>query len=511
MLNGDMVCDTPPDNSSTGFPCMTNSCTTDLQDTSGFNPFTLDMNELPNYMDYTTCPIAFSEGQAIRMETSVGTLRSSLLVSNGCGNNPGAAPPVAGFTAVVSPCNNGEVMISDSLTLNSYTSEWDFDNDGQYDTLAHQFTWVFPASGTYTIRQRVTGIGGQDTTSQVVTVFKGSTFNYPIIAYPQAVTDTIAVCEGQQYTFQGDPSGVSWLWSTGDTTASITITADSSMDISLVMTDSSGFTWSTLCTPLHMEVYPFNIPNITYDDTLGYLCQGQLVNLYISNTIPGTYTWWVYHISTGWINTGSHDTTYSIYPDPATGHTLYVTYTNAAGCTSQSAFLPLQPQWLPFLNGTPLQVNGNVLTYWTPIGSQMQWYNFDVPVPGATGNSFTVTGTGCYGVQCWFTAFPACSSATDTVCFEFTGMEDSDPYEIDVFPNPARDVLTVAWKSGNPPNRIYITGIPGNIIMEYPASSRPGSNAAFDFDIRGLASGTYFIRIEADTGVINRVWMKSGR
>ena len=114
LLNGDQVCDTPPDNSSIGFPCMNNSCTTDMQDTSGFNPFSGDVNELPNYMDYASCPNSFTQGQADRVETSVAVLRSNLFQSNGCGSNPGQLPPVASFAFNVSDCYDGSVTFSDS-------------------------------------------------------------------------------------------------------------------------------------------------------------------------------------------------------------------------------------------------------------------------------------------------------------------------------------------------------------------------------------------------------------
>ncbi|MBK7390488.1 MAG: hypothetical protein IPI23_15875 [Bacteroidetes bacterium] len=97
LLDGDLVCDTPPDTSSYGYPCQWNSCSSDTQDTTGLSPFLTDVNELPNYMDYTNCPLSFTNGQAQRMEMALMMYRSLLLNSNGCGTNPGQAIPVAGF------------------------------------------------------------------------------------------------------------------------------------------------------------------------------------------------------------------------------------------------------------------------------------------------------------------------------------------------------------------------------------------------------------------------------
>src|SRR6218665_1270121 len=97
LLNGDYVCDTPPQ-AGTSTSCGLSSCSTDMSDTSGFNPFTSDQADLPNYMGNAPCPLSFSQGQATRMEAALMLLRPSLLSSNGCGSNPGGVMPVASFT-----------------------------------------------------------------------------------------------------------------------------------------------------------------------------------------------------------------------------------------------------------------------------------------------------------------------------------------------------------------------------------------------------------------------------
>lgn len=76
LLDGDRVCDTPPDNSSSFAPCNTNSCTNDLPDLPDDNT---------NYMDYTSCsPPHFTDGQRIRMTAALESTRKSLIQSNGC-------------------------------------------------------------------------------------------------------------------------------------------------------------------------------------------------------------------------------------------------------------------------------------------------------------------------------------------------------------------------------------------------------------------------------------------
>ncbi|MBK8956762.1 MAG: gliding motility-associated C-terminal domain-containing protein [Saprospiraceae bacterium] len=76
LLDGDRVCDTPPDNSASFAPCNTNSCATDAPDLPDDNT---------NYMDYSSCaPVHFTDGQRVRMIAALETTRKSLIASNGC-------------------------------------------------------------------------------------------------------------------------------------------------------------------------------------------------------------------------------------------------------------------------------------------------------------------------------------------------------------------------------------------------------------------------------------------
>jgi gliding motility-associated-like protein len=76
LLDGDQVCDTPPDNSPSFANCNINSCNTDSPDLPDDNT---------NFMDYTSCgPGHFTDGQRVRMIAALETSRSSLIQSKGC-------------------------------------------------------------------------------------------------------------------------------------------------------------------------------------------------------------------------------------------------------------------------------------------------------------------------------------------------------------------------------------------------------------------------------------------
>ena len=94
-LEGDRVCDTPPDQAKhTG--CVYNSCSTDSDDARPVNPLKTDANDLTNnYLDYSpfSCQHAFTPGQSARMLAALQMVRASLLDSPGC--LPPCSQPIA--------------------------------------------------------------------------------------------------------------------------------------------------------------------------------------------------------------------------------------------------------------------------------------------------------------------------------------------------------------------------------------------------------------------------------
>ncbi|MEZ4775303.1 MAG: M43 family zinc metalloprotease [Bacteroidia bacterium] len=103
LLDGDRVCDTPPDNSTFEGCGVFNSCSTDADDPSANNPFTTDVPDANNqFMDYNEglCRRAFTDGQVERMRIVLTNIRASLLNSYAC-QTPVAFD--AGVSEIISP------------------------------------------------------------------------------------------------------------------------------------------------------------------------------------------------------------------------------------------------------------------------------------------------------------------------------------------------------------------------------------------------------------------------
>lgn len=147
--DGDKVCDTPPDQSTAGISCTSsaNSCTTDA-----LSGFAADQNDLTqDYMDYGNfnCMKVFTQGQADRMNWFIQNVRKSLLACKSC-MNPCPAPVTAGFTMPATPFIAGTAYTFTNTSVNAAGYEWWV--NGVLQATVANFTYTFPAVGSYTIK-----------------------------------------------------------------------------------------------------------------------------------------------------------------------------------------------------------------------------------------------------------------------------------------------------------------------------------------------------------------------
>ncbi len=158
LLDGDRVCDTPPDWTMAEAPCNVdeNSCFTDADDPSANNPFTTDVNDMrENYMDINplACLTAFTQGQADRMTFFINGPRVSLTGSTVCDTdcdtpieelsfNPGNDTTIFAGTPQV-------FFASSSVDPTATTFSWTL-NSLEIGTGAN-LVYQFNTAGTYTL------------------------------------------------------------------------------------------------------------------------------------------------------------------------------------------------------------------------------------------------------------------------------------------------------------------------------------------------------------------------
>lgn len=152
MTGGDMVCDTPPDNSTSSVSCnnmsTANTCSNDANINN--SPFTSDVQDMyENYMDYgfNSCQNTYTSGQKQRMRTALTGIRASLLSSSGCS---AAAPPATDFVASITQgCEGIEIHYTD-MTENGVTSwAWTFPGGSPATSTDQNPVVTYVDEGTY--------------------------------------------------------------------------------------------------------------------------------------------------------------------------------------------------------------------------------------------------------------------------------------------------------------------------------------------------------------------------
>lgn len=148
-LEGDRVCDTPPDQAKhTG--CVYNSCNTDTDDTRAVNPLKTDANDLTeNYLDYSpfSCQHAFTPGQSARMLAALQTVRASLLDSPGC-LPPCTQPIAADITVPPNPVVGTPITFTFS---GSGATRFEWKLNGTVFSTQQNPNYTFTQPGIYTL------------------------------------------------------------------------------------------------------------------------------------------------------------------------------------------------------------------------------------------------------------------------------------------------------------------------------------------------------------------------
>ncbi|MBK8338585.1 MAG: hypothetical protein IPK99_00540 [Flavobacteriales bacterium] len=473
LLDGDRICDTPPDYTFY-FTCNDFNCSSETQDTTGLSPFTMDVPALPNYMDYTTCPLSFSQDQADRMYDMAAMVRADLLSSYACGGAPSGAEPVASCVVDSSECT-GRVTFT-STSLNAPFVQWDIDNDG-WDHVGTAFTSDFITGGDHPVTLLAGGPGGTDTIQFTLHVRVAPTPQYPILSGFEGIfadinTGAPTICYGTSLELVADVGMTSYQWTTSETTGSIDVIADSSFAIRLTATDANGLAW-TNCTWIQAGVMPPPQIISSAGDTIH--C-GQFVQLSLDPATTADWYW-------GCCIEASNASTYEPSSNLLYPRSYWARRFDANGCLLVTDTFTLIT--LPTIPPVITQV-GNDLVLDTGC-SNLNWYAQGLDLSQFAGQTVVPDAVpGCYWVFC-----SDCGPVySDTLCLlptDVGSLRQENGYQL--YPVPVQDRLWILPAPSADVNA-ELMDASGRIIQRLVSS-----DLGHGFSVTLLPAGLYALRM----------------
>jgi len=291
-----------------------------------------------------------------------------------------------------------------------------------------------------------------------------------------AVQQQLCVGESTVISASG-PQSASYIWSTGESGASITVSPTVSTTYTVTATTAGG---CDLSVPIEITVYPVTAPQIVVTgETQG--CSGDLVLSVSPTNAFQSYEW----------STGA--TTSSIGVTSSGEYWVQVTDMN--GCVNASlmddptvvvigAETPIIEQTETMLSVT----NGSYASY--------QWFLNGVAIPGATGPTHIPTAGGYYLLQ--VTNGEGCFATSTNILFSMVGISDEQaeaPFTI--HPNPNDGTFIVELKAVTGPVRFELFNSMGQKVSSTELHVDQTHRAQ---EFSGISSGTYILNVTTADG-----------
>lgn len=306
------------------------------------------------------------------------------------------------------------------------------------------------------------------------------TINVVPLPGPQIQTSgPLGFCQGDSVTLTAVDTtngGASFMWSTTDTTASITV--GTAGVYSVIITDTN-----TCQSQSQVTVAVYGLPTIVAGNDTGF-CQSSSVMVCAMGGV--SYSWAP--------SFGVSDTTIAC---PTFGPTSTTTYTvigtDINGCSNiDSVTLSLYP-----LPSVPvITANFSVLT--STSATTYQWYYNGNPIPGATNQSHTATQNGTYYVV--ITDMNGCSAFSSTITMVDVGIHETVlDGGMSMFPNPNSGTFILGTDLNNQSATLEIISLTGQVV--YSEQLQASGIILKEMNL-GVGDGSYFVRITLADGTL---------
>ena len=367
--------------------------------------------------------------------------------------------------------------------------------------------------------------------------------------YATSTTIDTAICfNAMQLT--ASAIGSSYLWNTGDTTQSISVSSSGTYSVQV----AGVTTCSNILDTFHVTIIPPFIVNLGPDSSI---CSGDSILLDAGNagslflwsngattqtiTISAAGNYWV-QVTNGactvsnsvnitinnfplphasftvdtlsgckplivhLTNTSTNATSYwwhfseggtSTVTDPVHSYSHSGTYTItlvAYDSTTCGIFTDTSVQtyyYTVFLPPTlPIITQHGDTLIATKYTTGLQWLNNSSPIAGATNLEYIVTSNGCYYVE--ETDTNGCISKSDSICFTTGVNELISNKSVVIYPNPNNGTFTINSQFSTPNSQLTIKDVVGRTVYSTIINN---SKQKEQINITTLPNGVYFYQI----------------
>ena len=245
------------------------------------------------------------------------------------------------------------------------------------------------------------------------------------------------------------------------------------------------------------------IPSVNASSNSSAVCVNSTVNALTGTPSGGSFT-----------GAGVNGTNFNASLAGIGTYTLTYNYVDTNSC-SGTATTVIMVNGLPSValassNNTVCQQDGAVTLIGVPSGGTYSG-------TGVTGNSFnpSTAGTGTFVVTYTYTDNNSCSnsSTTNITVNACIGMEEevNAVNTLNVFPNPANNIINVSMSGLNEQTQIVMMNAVGQVVLTEKSSLTASVNETLQFDVQELSNGVYFMNVITENGnkktvrvVINR-------
>jgi len=322
-------------------------------------------------------------------------------------------------------------------------------------------------------------------------------------AGPVSVSPSNTICPNTDVTLDFTSNdaglGVSYQWESSTTNGAGSYTSMGSSQttptITAQPTQSTWYRCKVVCSegttdytdPVQVIIDVVNV-DLGSDTSI---CEGDTDLVLDAENAGSTFLW----------NDGITDQTRTI----TTAGTYTVTVTSAAGCTATST---ITVDYLPAASGdftTNETTNGTIVFDATAANTESYFWELGVNNVTATGASTTYTypDNGTYTVT--LNLINECGDTTKvtkviTVSTSTVGLvELEDNTTINVYPNPAKDVLFIANEGNAMIESIHVIDIFGKTISSTTINA---SKSNHSLNIKDLKAGTYYLKLQTPQGLV---------